>query len=441
MTIEATVLGAGIAGLIAAQQLSTRFDKVTLIDRDSFNASAVGRNGTPHAPHAHILLKRGLTELEAIFPGFRADLIAAGGVEISTTEDLCGLFPMGYLKKFAADVTFVSASRTLMEVTLRKFVLANPKITLVQNARVLRLNFSRQSFPTAIVEIDGTEHQYRPQLLVDALGRSSQTEVALAAGGFPHQWKDAVSPFLGYASRRYRSVSMPPGFKAAIILAKDPHLPKGGVILPCEGNSAICTLYGFSKNYPPGDEAGFLEFARSLRSHEIYDAIRNAEPMGPIKQYRKDENHFVNFAAHGEWPASFLVVGDAVCSFNPVYGQGMSAIAMSTQAMTKTLSAVKIPIETPFDTRKIQQDIVRSYKLPWTISVTEDLRWPMTQGKTATLLAKVNHAITNRIVHGATKDEYLCYHYVNVMHMNESPLVFMSPKFVWRLLTLGKPRS
>ena len=65
----------------------------------------------------------------------------------------------------------------------------------------------------------------------------------------------------------------------------------------------------------------------------------------------------------------------------------------------------------------------------------------MTQGKTATLLAKVNHAITNRIVYGATKDEYLCYHYVNVMHMNESPLVFMSPKFVWRLLTLGKPRS
>jgi len=437
MSLEATVLGASIAGLVTAQLLTARYDKVTLIDRDVFDDPSEIRSGTPQAHHAHILLKRGLTELEVIFPGFKAALIQAGGVEISTTEDLRGLFQMGYLKKFAADVVFVSASRSLLEATLRKFVRANPKIAFVENARVLRLDFPRRSLPLATIEIDKVEHTLRPNLLVDALGRSSYTQAALKASGFPIQKKESISPFLGYASRRYRNVTMPEGFKAAIILAKDPYDPKGGVILPCEDNSAIVTLYGFSKNYPPGDETGFLAFARGLRSHEVYAAIRNAEAISTIKQFRKDENYLIHYGSAGEWPTNFLVVGDAVCSFNPVYGQGISAITMSAQAMAKSLASTP-DLQGIVGTRHIQKSIVGPYKLPWMISLTEDLRWPGTQGKSLTFVEKLNHALTNRIVYGATLDEHICYHYVSVMHMSESLLAFARPTFIWRLITLRK---
>jgi hypothetical protein len=62
------------------------------------------------------------------------------------------------------------------------------------------------------------------------------------------------------------------------VASKPPDNRRGGVLYPVEGNRWVVTLGGISRDYPPNDEAGFLDFARSLRSPIIYEAIKDAQP-------------------------------------------------------------------------------------------------------------------------------------------------------------------
>src|SRR4029077_18578506 len=143
-----------------------------------------------------------------------------------------------------------------------------------------------------------------------------------------------VNSFQGYASRFYRPpAEFESDWKALYIQQAPPADPRGGLVIPVEGGRWHVSLVGGDGDYPPTDEAGFLAFARSLRSPALYEAIAGAEPLSRIAGHRATENRLRHYDRLGRLPDGVVAVGDAVCAFNPVYGQGMTAAALGAEVL------------------------------------------------------------------------------------------------------------
>jgi 2-polyprenyl-6-methoxyphenol hydroxylase-like FAD-dependent oxidoreductase len=110
-----------------------------------------------------------------------------------------------------------------------------------------------------------------------------------------------------------------------------------GLLLPVEGDRWMVGLAGAGRDYPPTDEAGFLQFAASLRSPIIHDAIRHARPLSPIHGYRQTDNRWRHYDQAQRWPERLVVVGDAACTFNPIYGQGLTTAALAGVTLNQCL--------------------------------------------------------------------------------------------------------
>jgi 2-polyprenyl-6-methoxyphenol hydroxylase-like FAD-dependent oxidoreductase len=187
-------------------------------------------------------------------------------------------------------------------------------------------------------ESDGAMAEVGADLVVDASGRGSRAPDWLAALGYPRPPETTVKAFLGYASRWYTT---PPGWTAdwqvLTVVATPPAGKRGGIIQTIDGHQWVVTLAGAARDHPPTDEEGFRTFARSLPSPELYQPIQQAEPISPIRGYRRTENRLRHYDRPGRWPAGFLVLGDAVCSLNPVYAQGMTVAALGALVLDRSL--------------------------------------------------------------------------------------------------------
>ncbi|MCM3921940.1 FAD-dependent oxidoreductase, partial [Frankia sp. AiPs1] len=143
---HAVVLGAGVAGLLAARVLSETFGRVSVLDRDDLPGSVDGegtglgvRRGVPQAGHLHALMDRGREILEDLHPGLVAQLVAAGA---PTSEALVG--GRWYLQgrrvgPVSTGLTSVLASRPLLERELRRRTAALPGVRLLPRTAVIGL--------------------------------------------------------------------------------------------------------------------------------------------------------------------------------------------------------------------------------------------------------------------------------------------------------------
>ena len=443
MTTLAVILGASISGLLAARVLAPHFDKVLLLDRDSLPERPEYRSGTAQAQHAHILLRRGLTGFEQMFPGYTQKLVDAGGTMTNATRDWYCLFPRGPFPQFESDMEFLCASRPLIEHTLRTTLLDEyPQVVIQSDCNVTGIRLSVDG-PPEITFLPGGEKRSHENivadLVIDATGRNSRTPNWLQQQGFAKVRETIVKPYLGYATRLYKNVSLPVGVRATLLMAKDPDMTRGGVLLPIENDQYICTLYGFSKDYPPTDEAEFLRFAKSLRSDLLYQAIVHANPQTPAKAFVKNESVYRHYAENGPWPQGFLVTGDAVCSFNPIYGQGMTAALLATEAFAKKLQHGR-PADAAW-AKNVQSKIVHAYRAAWTLSTNEDLRWPATEASKVGFMLRAMHRFSDLIGTAATHDQRVAYTYIKVLHMTSTPTALLTPWMLARILRGGLGRA
>ena len=431
---HAVVIGGSLAGLCAARVLADHVENVTVVDRDDFPAEPAVRKGLPQAHHLHVLIPAGQHTLDQLVPGLSAGLHERGAVPVAAPTEVLYLSPTGWRDQFPATHRLVGASRELIDWALRQRLAADGRVRFRTGCEVVGLLPAQgtQAIGGVLLRARSAAAEAEPfpaDLVVDASGRASRASDWLEQLGYGRPEESRVESGLAYASRRY---SLPEGatggWKNILIMPKAPDVRRGGVLYPIENGKWMVTLGGLGGDVPPTDEQGFLEFARNLRSPVLYDAIKNGTPDSPIHGYRRTENHRRHYETMPHWPAGFLVVGDAACTFNPVYGQGMTVAAQAAVLLDKHLRAEPGTVG-----RAAQAAVARCSEAPWQIATGADLRYPTTVGTRPGRAARLANWYLDRTSDVANRDGYVARVLADVLYLVAPPTALFRPGVALRV--------
>jgi 2-polyprenyl-6-methoxyphenol hydroxylase-like FAD-dependent oxidoreductase len=424
-----------MAGLWAAQVLARHFARVAIVDRDTFPDGPEARKGVPQGRHVHVLLGRGMQVAEELFPGITAELAAAGAPEVNWGSDAKSYFGATPAPRYHSEIITRTSSRPLLESLLRQRLRANPRVVFLPDRDVLGLLHDSRSNAVLGVRLRqrtgrqlGPVEESHADLTLDASGRDTKSPVWLQELGYGETEEVTINSFLGYATRWYRPpADFHPDWKALLIFGRYPHHPTGGVIFPIEDGRWIVTLSGMADRVPPTDEAGFREFARTLIDPALYEAIKDAEPLSPIAGYRRTENKLRHYEKLTRWPGSYAALGDSVCAFNPVYGQGMTASGIGALVLDRCLREGRTMAE-------FQRQLAKSNAIPWTLSTSADFRWPTTIGGTPDRLTRIMHRYMDFVQDIAADNVGVLKTFQAVLQMVAPPAALFRPAILTRVL-------
>lgn len=432
---QAIVIGGSIAGLLTARVLLDQFDHVTLLERDSLPQGPEVRPGVPQAQHVHALLLHGYHLVESLFPNLTTDLTAQGAQLLDWTYDWKWLTTWAWMPQHKSNLKGLICSRLLLEWYLRQQLLQRPGFTLQDQTRAQSLIHSQNRITGVVIDskTSGTA-TLQADLLVDASGRRSQLPEWLTELGYGPIETTTVNSFLGYASRCYKALPEDP-IQGVIITSKPGTTRRGGIVYPVEGNRCMITLSGFEKDYPSNNESEFLEFAKSLRDPAIYHFIQKAKPVSSIYCHRSTDNRLRHYEKLKAIPAGLVTLGDAVCAFNPTYGQGMTVAAMGAMLLGDRLRHVpaKENLSSQFSLQ-FQRKLANTIKMPWMMATGEDFRWDMTTGDRPGWATRQMQGYFDRVVQAANTDPKIHGDFLQVAHMIKSPRVLFRPRTLWKAL-------
>jgi len=389
---HAIVIGGSMAGLSAGRILSDHFDHVTVIDRDVYPDGVAERPGVPQSRHVHALLARGRQELERLFPGFGNLMLEGGAHEIDFGMDFATLRPQGWSQRQEDGLKLIFASRNLIESVVRGLFRQLSNVTLMEQTIVTALDTTKNGHLKAtgvqLRTADGSDQtQLKADLIVDASGRASKAPEWLQTLGLEPPQETIVNSFSGYSSRWFQA---PPAerwpkdwwWKGIWIDAKEPDVLTAGVLFPVEHGRWVITMGGVSRQYPPTDEDGFMDaLSTRLRSPILAEAARIAEPISSVYGYRSMANRFRRYEKWQERLDGFVALGDAVCAFNPVYGQGMTTGTLSAAALEDCLK--QYGATNPDLPQHFFQAQAKVQESPWRLATGADFRFPETEGTQA----------------------------------------------------------
>jgi 2-polyprenyl-6-methoxyphenol hydroxylase-like FAD-dependent oxidoreductase len=429
---NAVVIGASMGGLLAARALSDHFAHVSIIERDTLPARAQRRKGVPQSAHAHALLSTGREALEKLFPGITETLIRDGAT-MSGLDEASFCFNGYTMPKTAAGLRALMVSRPMLEAAVRARVLALPNVQLTDNAdvpglltsaghaRVTGVCLARRGAEAA----KQTEEALAADLVMDASGRGTRTLQWLEHMGYAPPHIETVRVDVNYTTRLFRWT---PEMPKAIIVGATRTNPRAGVLLAQEAGVCIVTLAGYLGERAPADLDGFFAFARQLASPEMYDVLRRAEPVGEAHIARYPASTRRRFDRMARFPAGFLPFGDAICSFNPIYGQGMTVAALEAVALAECLRDGQDGLTARFLKRAIAIT-----ETPWRTAVNNDLKLPQTQGKRTPMIRFVNWYV-EKLHRAASHDPALLVAFQRVTNLVDAPQALLEPAVVWRVL-------
>jgi 2-polyprenyl-6-methoxyphenol hydroxylase-like FAD-dependent oxidoreductase len=429
---QAVVLGASIAGLLAARVLSEQFDRVVVIERDTLPPAGEHRRGVPHGRHLHGLHPRGREILDELFPGFTASVTASGAVRCDVLGGARWQLSGHQLRQAGIGLPGLFASRPFLEGHLREMVRKLPGVRFLDERPVCGLTVTTDKRTVTGVQVrgpgGGPPAQVPARLVVDATGRGSRTPAWLGELGYQRPAQERVEIGLGYATRTYRLRPGAMGGDQMILTGGTPANPRAGVLAATEGGRHLLTIAGICGDHPPTDPPGFGDFVAGLPTADIAAAIADADPLDDPVPFRFPASVRHRYERLTGFPGGLLVIGDAVCSFNPVYGQGMTVAAAEAMTLRGLLARHEMP-----DARRYFRAITAAIDVPWDTAVGTDLAFPQVPGKRSAKVRLVN-AYMPRLHAAAAHDQALAAALVRVIGLKDRPEGLLRPDRVLRVL-------
>lgn len=430
---RAVVLGGGMAGLCTARVLADAFDDVVIIDRDPLPERIVARDGVPQASHPHVLLEAGRQTLEDLFPGFSEAVLSAGGLMIDAATDVHYFEQGDYLADCPNRLPMYCASRPLFEAVVRHLIRQRDNIQIRDRCQFI--TYCLDDTGTAVTGVrirDKTantnqEIDLSADLIVDATGRTSRTPVWLENHGYTAPPIDEVTINVTYSTIR---IERPPDARIAVLAPPNPPRTRGGAAVPIENNQWELILGGIHGDDSPTQPGRFIDFSESLPLDVLATLAKE-------QSWKSDDIHYYPFPSsrwhHYEhldrFPDGLLVTGDAIASFNPVYGQGMSVAALDALILHHTLATNGLENLAPrfFDRAATVVDEV------WKIAVGADFEFPQTTGPKPPGTDLFNRYLS-RLKRQAHDDGVLTEAFFRVFRLEQPATTLVRPNIMWRVL-------
>lgn len=422
------IVGGSVAGVLAAAAASGGGRSVTVLERDPLPEQPRPRSGVPQGRQPHVFLHRGLLAVEELLPGFRADLRAAGAVPFDTAG-LAWLNEFGWAAHGGRHFEVLSATRPLFEHVVRRRALELPGVCLRDGCRVEGIRRGGDGGPPWWVDLaDGTAEP--ADLVIDATGRASRLPAWLVALGVGPVRTSVLDARTGYASRAYaldpRAVR-----PAGVAVLQTPDSPAGGFVLPVEGGRWLVGAVGSGERRPPRDPGGYQQFLADVRDPAQAQLAGAGRPEGDVAVHRQTGNRRHHYERLRDWPAGLLVIGDAMCAFNPFYGQGITVAACEALVLRRAFEEGKVR---PGRERWLLRRFGRVVALPWAIATGEDHRYPSSTGRASpaqVLLGRWARELSRLAAHG----EPLAHESMaRVYHLMASPWLLLRPALVAAVL-------
>ncbi len=438
---RALVIGGSIAGLLAARCLAEHFEQVSIVERDYLYDRPIGRKGAPQARHAHILLASGAAIIAELFPDIAADMRSAGAIPVDASSDIRWFHYGVWKARDGVGITFYLTNRMVFESAIRSRVRAWANVEVLDDRDVTGLLVDRSTNRVTGVRC---LHKGAPEpeeieadLVIDCSGRGSRSPRWLVDVGYPRVPETEVKMSVGYSSRVYR---LPRGFDLSrlplAVYPKPPETRRMGIMFTTDEKTLMVLLGGWCRDYPPIEPDGFAEFAESLPVPEFRELLREAKPAPAIHPHHVPSGLRRRYEQMHGFPDGYLVLGDALCSFNPIYGQGMSAAALEVQALRRWLEKRRKSGRGVSETgtgRTLQRKVAAAIFVPWLLAAVEDLRFPEVVGKRPFGLSIVQWYISHVLQLSATNPKIL-RRFMLVMNLLAGPGVLLVPQVLFAVL-------
>lgn len=438
---RAVVLGGSVAGLLAARVLAETYAEVVVVERDELPSVPAHRRGVPQSRHIHGLLAGGQQALEELFEGLTVELAGLGAPVGDMLDDVRLYFGDHRLRPGRSGLVAVQASRPMIEHRLRARVRRLSSVEVMDRCDVAGLTATGDGRRITGVRVvsrrDGSaERVLGADIVVDATGRGSRTPAWLESLGYARPPVDRVKVGLGYASRTYRLDAELLGGDLGIIMPATPSHPRGGGLAVMEDDRFIVTLFGILGDHPPTDPSGFAAFADTLAFPDIAEVLRAAEPLDQPVSYRHPVSVRHRYERLTRLPDGLVVMGDAACTFNPIYGQGMTVAALQALALRDHLRHGRVarPLT-------LAKEVGRIVDVPWSMATGGDLAFDGVPGRRSLPTRFVNRYVA-KLHDAAAADADLGRAFLRVAGLVDPPKALFAPTVVARVMRpLGRSHA
>ena len=439
---HAVVLGASMGGMLAARVLADFYQTVTVVERDVLPDDPTNRRGVPQGRHVHALLRRGGQIIDELFPGILNELVAAGAPVLDDGDlskiwmSVGGhqLIRVGTARDQQAMTMYVP-SRPFLECHVRRRLRAIPNVTVLAGHDVVELTStadrSRVTGARVVDRGGGAKQKLTADLVIDAMGRGAHTPAFLQSLGYGRPVEDHVVMRTTYASQLLR---IPPGSVEQMVgIGAAPGRPTGMFLVAYENDTWMFTVYGMVGLEPPADPAGMLSFAQDCAPAHVLAAVRAAEPLGEVTRHRMPASQWRRYDKMRRFPDGLLVAGDAICSFNPIYGQGMAVSALDAAALRDCLRRGRDDLP-----RRYFRAAAKPIGVAWRMA-GNDLGFPEVEGRRS-LSTRVTNRCADWVLTACESDAVTAERFFRVNNFIDPPAHLLRPSFVSRVATVNLRR-
>ncbi|MCJ0873242.1 NAD(P)/FAD-dependent oxidoreductase [Streptomyces sp. AP-93] len=434
---HAVVVGGGMAGLCTAAVLAGHFPRVTVVERDRISElrPGVARRGVPQGPHVSLLALRGIQQLDALFPGLLSQCLADGAVAAEAGSQVRVTFHGHRLRQNDAGLDILLASRPFLEERIRARVLHDPAVTLLEGTHASALladrNHSGRSGVRGVRvhsgQADAAGRELAADLVVDATGRGARSGAWLAQLGYEQAPEQGIPADVSYASRHF---SLPPdvlGTDRAVVIGATQQQPLGMTFVAQEAGTWVLSLQSYSGRRPPRDADELLAAAAEIAPADVMRHLRGAEAIDPVSVHRFPSGIRRHYQRLRRFPTGLLVIGDAICSINPVYGSGMAMAVAQAIELDDCLGRGG-PLAPRFF-----QAAHRTTRQSWRVAACGD--YSINQGNRA---SHVLGACFRRTMAAAARDPAVATAVVQLIGLTASPRQLARPGILRRILVPGR---